>query len=127
MYVLNTAITKNNYSTEAAFTGVVGTNTVCRIPANYLGGTRINPIGSTMRLEVQGSIANTASATFAVNLGLDTTVGTKANSVTVYAATAPTNAVTAVWHCHVDYTVTAFLTSTFSVQVNGFWTQSATA
>lgn len=127
LYTLTSAITKNTYTTEAAFTGVLGTNTVCKIPGNWLMSDVPNPIGRTLRLDAQGTIANTSAATFAVNLGLDPTAGTKANAIAVYAATAPTAAVTAVWHCHVDYLITAYATSTFSAQVNGFWTQSATA
>jgi hypothetical protein len=127
LYSLSTAITKNTYATEAAFTGVVGTNTVCSLQAGWLFNDVPNPVGRVLELEVSGTIANTAAATFAVNLGLDPTAGTKANSVTVYAATAPTAATTTLWHCHAWYTITAFATSTFSAQVNGYWTQSATA
>lgn len=127
LYTLSSAITKNTYTTEAAFTGVLGTNTVCKLPGNWLLNDVPNPIGRVFVLDVHGTIANTAAATFAVNLGFDTTAGAKTNSTTVYAATAPTASVTAVWHCHAKYTVTAFATSTYSVQVNGFWTQSATA
>jgi hypothetical protein len=127
LYSLTSAITKNTYTTEAAFTGVLGTNTVCKVPAGLFMNDVPNPVGRCLQLDVQGTIANTAAATFAVNLGLDPTAGTKANSITVYAATAPTAATTTLWHCHAKYTVTAFATSTFSMQVNGFWTQSAIA
>jgi hypothetical protein len=127
LYSLSSVITKNTYTTEAAFTGVLGTNTVCKLPGEWLLNDVPNPVGRSWKIEVMGTIANTAAATFAVNLGLDPTAGTKANSVTVYAATAPTAATTAVWQCHAWYTCTAFATSTFSAQVNGFWTQSATA
>lgn len=127
LYTLAAAITKNTYTTEAAFTGVVGTNTVCKVRAGLFGDAVPNPVGRSMRLLVAGTIANTAAATFAVNLGMDPTAGTKANAIAVYAATAPTASVTAVWQCVVDYTITAFTTSAMSLQVNGFWTQSATA
>jgi hypothetical protein len=127
IYSLTSAITKNTYTTEAAFTGVVGTNTVCAIPAGLFLNDTPNPVGRVLYLYVAGTIANTAAATFAVNLGLDPTVATKANSVTIYAATAPTAATTTLWNCQAWYTCTAFATSTFSLQVNGFWTQSATA
>ena len=127
LYTLSSAVTKNTYTTEAAFTGVGGTNTVCSLLAGYFLGDVPNPVGRALKLEVSGTIANTAAATFAVNLGWDTTAGTKANPVTVYAATAPTAATTAVWNCQVWYTCTAFTTTAFSLQVNGFWTQSAIA
>lgn len=128
LYTLNTgAITKNTYTTEAAFSGVAGTNTICSLPAGFFATENPNPVGRSLYLMAAGTIANTAAATFAVNLGFDTTAGTKANSTTVYAATAPTASVTAVWQLHAWYTCTAFATSTFSLQVNGFWTQSATA
>ena len=127
LYTLPSSVTKNTYTTEAAFSGVAGTNTLCSLDANFFRGTVPNPVGRSLKLEAHGTIANTAAATFAVNLGLDTAAGTKANSVTVYAATAPTAATTAVWNLQAWYTCTAFATSTFSMQVNGFWTQSATA
>jgi hypothetical protein len=127
LYTLPSAITKNTWTTEAAFTGVLATNTVCALPAGWLLNDVPNPVGRGWKLEAFGTIANTAAATFAVNLGLDPTAGTKANSITVYAATQPTAATTTVWQCHAWYVCTAFATSTFSAQVNGFWTQSATA
>jgi hypothetical protein len=127
LYSLQSSITKNTYTTEAAFTGVVGTNTVCSLDAGFFRNDNPNPLGRMLYLMASGTIANTAAATFAVNLGFDPTAGTKANSITVYAATAPTAATTTQWQCHVWYTCTAFATSTFSLQANGFWTQSATA
>jgi len=127
LYSLSSPITKNTYTTEAAFTGLLGTNTVCKLRGGIYDNDNPNPVGRILTLDVHGSIANTAAATFAVNLGFDPTAGTKANAIAVYAATAPTASVTAVFHCHAVYTCTAFATSTFSLQVNGFWTQSATA
>jgi hypothetical protein len=127
LYTLGAAVTKNTYTTEAAFSGVAGTNTVCELPAGYFALTNPNSVGRSLMLDAHGTIANTAAATFAVNLGFDTASGTKANSVTVYAATAPTPATTTIWQCHVTYTCTAFTTSQFSLQVNGYWTQGATA
>jgi hypothetical protein len=127
LYSLPAAITKNTYTTEAAFSGVLGTNTVCKLDGGYFRNGVPNPVGRTLYLHAEGTIANTAAATFAVSLGLDPTGGTKANAVTVYAATAPTSAVTAPWHMEAWYTCTAFATSTFSLQVNGFWEQEAAA
>jgi len=127
LYTLNAAITKNTYTTEAAFSGVAGTNTVCSLPARFFAGENPNPIGRSLYLVASGTIANTAAATFAVNLGFDTTAGTKANSVGIYSASAPTASVTSTWALEVWYTCTAFATSTISLQVNGRWTQEAIA
>lgn len=127
LYVLPASITKNAWTTEAAFTGVAGTNTLCELPAGLFAVQQPNPISRVLYLFVSGTIQNTAAATFAVNLGLDTTPGTKANSTTVYAATAPTASVTATWFCHAWYTITAYATSTMTVQVNGYWEQEAAA
>ena len=127
LYSLTSAITKNNYTTQAAFTGVLGTNTVCSLPPGWLNNDNPNPVGRSLLLDAWGTIANTAGATFAVALGFDSTAGTIANSITVYAATAPTASTTTLWNCHAEYTCTAFTTSQATFQVNGFWTQSATA
>ena len=35
LYSLTTAITKNTWTTIAAYTGVAGTNTVCSIPPGF--------------------------------------------------------------------------------------------
>lgn len=128
LYSLSAPVTKNTYTTEAAFSGVAGTNTVCSLLPGFFLNDNPNPVGRVLKLKAQGTIANTAAATFAVNLGVDTTPGTKATTnVGVYAATAPTAAVTAVWDMEAEFTCTAFATSTMSLQVNGHWTQSATA
>jgi hypothetical protein len=119
LYSLPASITKNTYTTEAAFSGVAGTNTLCTLDPYYFRADP-NPVGRSLVLEAWGTIGNTAAATFAVNLGLDTTAGTKANSVTVNAAYTPTAAVTAPWMLFARYTCTAYATSTFSLQVNGF-------
>lgn len=127
LYTMTSAVTKNTYTTEAAFTGVIGTNDVCKLRAGIFGDKVPNPVGRCLKLLVTGTIANTTAATFAVNLGFDPTAGTKANAVTVYAATAPTASITTLWRCEVDYTVTAFVSSQMTLQVNGYWAQSATA
>ena len=127
LYSLPTAITKNTYTTEAAFSGVAGTNTLCSLDAGFFRGTDPNPVGRSLYLVASGTIANTSAATFAVNLGFDVTPGTKANPVGIYSASAPTAAVTSTWVLEAWYTCTAFATSTFSMQVNGRWTQEAIA
>lgn len=127
LYTLPASVTKNTYTTEAAFSGVAGTNTLCSLDAGFFRGTNPNPAGRSLLLEAHGTIANTSAATFAVNLGWDTTPGTKANSVGVYSATAPTASVAAAWVLQARYTCTAWDTSTMSLQVNGTWHQEAAA
>lgn len=127
LYTLNAAVTKNTYTTEAAFSGVAGTNTVCSVPPGYFATDNPGPVGRSLCLKAMGTIANTSAATFAINLGLGTTPGTKANSVGVLTATAPVASVTAPWALEAWYTCTAFATSTISLQVNGTWRQEAVA
>lgn len=127
LYNLNTAITKNTYTTQAAFSGVLGTNTVCAIPPGWLLYGNPTPIGRSLLLQASGTIANTSAATFAVALGMDPTAGTINQSITVYAATAPTASTTTLWNLQAFYTCTAYASSTATWQVNGTWTQSATA
>jgi len=122
LYTLTSSITKNTYTTQAAFTGVLGTNTVCNIPANWLlSGTNPNPVGRSLLLEMWGTTATTAAATLAVALGLDPTAGTINQSITVAGALAPTAAVTCPFYMTARYTCTAYLTSTATYQVNGQW------
>jgi hypothetical protein len=127
LYSLQAPVTKNTFTTEAAISGVAGTNPICAIPAGYFAGDVPNPIGRVLLLRAMGTIGNTAAATFAAALGLDVTPGTKVNAVPVMAATAPVAAVTAPWLLEVQYTCTAFATSTMSLQVNGTWRQEALA
>ena len=121
LYTLTTAVTKNTYTTEAAFTGVLGTNTVCALPAGWLLSDVPNPVGRAVHLEAYGTIATTSAATIAVRLGMDPTAGTINQPVTVSAALAPTAALTLPWRLDAWYTCTAFLTSTATFQVNGTW------
>ena len=122
LYTLTSAVTKNTYTTQAAFSGVLGTNTVCAIPANWLmSGTNPNPVGRSLLLEAWGTTATTSAATLAVALGLDPTAGTINQSITVAGALAPTAAVTCPFRLSAYYTCTAFATSTATYQVNGQW------
>ena len=122
LYTLTSAVTKNTYTTQAAFSGVLGTNTVCAIPANWLmSGTNPNPLGRSLLLDVWGTTATTSAATLAVALGLDPTAGTINQSITVAGALAPTAAVTCPFRLQAYYTCTAYATSTATYQVNGQW------
>lgn len=127
LYSLTSAITKNTYTTEAAFTGVLGTNTVCAVPAGFFASDNPNPVGRSLYLKAEGTVATTSAATLAVNLGFDPTAGTKANSVTVMAATAPVAAITATFHFEAWYVCTAFVTSQMTLQVNGRWVMEGAA
>jgi hypothetical protein len=122
LYSLPSAITKNTYTTQAAFSGVLGTNTVCNIPAGWLNsGTNPNPVGRCLYLLAMGTTATTSAATIAVALGLDPTAGTINQSISVAGALAPTAAVTCPWRLDAWYTCTAYATSTATYQVNGTW------
>jgi hypothetical protein len=127
LYSIQAPVTKNTFTTEAAISGVAGTNPICLLPAGYFGNAGINPLGRSLLLKAMGTIQNTAAATFAAALGLDTTPGTKANGIAVMAATAPVASVTAPWSLEAIYTCTAFTTSAMSLQVNGTWRQEAVA
>ena len=120
LYTLPATVTKNTYTTQAAYTGVAGTNPVCSIPPGWLISANPNPVGRSLYLMVYGTIANTAAATFAVNLGLDSAAGTIANSLAVNAAYTPTASVTAPWLLEAWYTCTTFSTSSAVFQVNGW-------
>lgn len=121
LYVMPAAITKNTYTTIAAFTGVAGTNTVCSIPGGLVTNESPNPVGRTFLLEAFGTIATTAAATFAVNLNVNPAVATSTGNVAVAGALAPTAAVTCPWSFRAYITVSAFATSTMTLQINGHW------
>ena len=119
LYTLSSAITKNTYTTQAAYTGVLGTNTLCSIDAGFFRGTDPNPVGRALALEAWGTIANTAAATFANALNVNPTAGTATGNIVMNAAYTPTASVTAPWYVQARMTCTAFATSTFTLQVNG--------
>lgn len=121
LYVMPAAITKNTYTTIAAFTGVAGTNTVCSIPGGLISNESPNPVGRTFLLEAFGTIATTAAATFAVNLNVNPTVATSTGNVAVAGALAPTAAITAPWSLRAYIQCSAFATSTMTLQINGLW------
>jgi hypothetical protein len=126
IYSLPAAVTKNTYTTEAAFSGVLGTNTVCRLRAGYFDAEP-NPVGRSLYMLAKGTIATTTAATLAVNLGFDPAAGTKANQVGVMSATAPVAAITAGWTLEAWYTCQAYATSQITLQVNGSWVMEGSA
>lgn len=121
LYVMPAAITKNTYTTIAAFSGVAGTNTICSIPPGFLTNENPNPVGKTLLLDAFGTIATTAAATFAVNLNINPTAATSTGNVAVAGALAPTAAVTCPFHLRAYITCSAFATSTATYQINGTW------
>ena len=121
LYTMNTAVTKNTYTTIAAITGVAGTNTVCSIPAGWLLNENPNPVGRTLLLEIYGTIATTSAATFAANLNINPTVATSTGNIAVAGALAPTASITAPWHLRAYIMCSAFATSTATYQINGTW------
>jgi hypothetical protein len=121
LYTLNASITKNTYTTIAAFSGVAGTNTICSIPAGWAINEVPNPIGRALYLEAYGTTATTSAATLAVNLNVNPTVATSTGNIAVAGALAPTAAVTCPFNLKAYFTITAFATSTMTLQINGTW------
>lgn len=119
LYSLPASVTKNTYTTIAAYTGVLGTNTVCSIPAGWAMNEGVNPVGRALRMKALGTIANTASATFANAININPTAGTSTGNVTINTAYTPTASVTAGWYLEAFFTITAFATSTMTIQTNG--------
>jgi hypothetical protein len=127
LYSLPTTVTKNTYTTQACMSALAASAPVATIPGNFFGSVP-NGVGRSLLLRAEGTIANTAAATFALALGLDTTPGTIANSITVMTATAPTAAITAPFHLEALFTCQAVGTSGgMTLQVNGFYEMEATA
>lgn len=119
LYALSVAVTKNGWTTIAAYTGVAGTNTVCSIPAGFFSNNSPNPLGRGLYLELHGTIQNTAAATFANAININPTVATSTNNVAINAAYTPTASVTAPFTVEAHITCTAFTTSAMTLQVNG--------
>lgn len=127
LYTLAAAVTKNTYTTEAPIGPLAASAPVPAIPAGFFTSVP-NGVGRSLWLHAEGVIANTAAATFALALGLDTTAGTKANAIQVMAATAPVAAVTAPWHLDAWITCQALgATGGMTLQVNGRFTSEAVA
>jgi hypothetical protein len=119
LYTLSASVTKNTYTTIAAYTGVAGTNTVCAIPAGFFLNDNPNPLGRSLMLQLRGIIANTAAATFANAININPTVATSTNNITINAAYTPTSATTAPFQVEAFIVCTAFATSTMTLQING--------
>jgi hypothetical protein len=127
LYSLPAPVTKNTWTTIFAYTGLVGTNTVCAIPAGWAMNMGVNPIGRALQLKCMGTIQNTAAATFANAINLNPTLATSTSNIPIHAAFTPTSAVTANWVLETWFTITAFTTSLMTVQCNGQITYSTVA
>lgn len=127
LYSLSVAVTKNTWTTIAAYTGVAGTNTICSIPAGFFLNNNPNPLGRGLFLDVRGTIQNTAAATFANAININPTVATTTNNIAINAAYTPTAAVTAPWRVEAMITCTAFTTSAMTLQINGDVTYESVA
>jgi hypothetical protein len=119
LYSLASPVTKNNYTSQAAYTGVVGTNMVASIPAGWALNGNPGPLGRTLHLKVFGTIANTAAATFANAINVNPTPGTTTNAIVINTAYTPTASVTAGWFLDAFLMVSAFATSTMTLQCDG--------
>lgn len=123
LFVTGAAVTKNTFTTQAAISGVLGTNPVCAIPAGFFLNEVPNPVNRSLHLEAYGNIATTSAATFLGALGINPVAGaiTTPAPQTFAGALAPTAAVTCPWRLDAFITCTAFATSTMTLQVNGTW------
>lgn len=127
LYSLAVPVTKNTFTTQALIGPVASTMAVPKIPGGYFSENP-NPLGRGLYLQAFGSIGTTGTPTFAVALGLDTVLGTIANSTTVYTTTTQTGTITAQWNMQAWYTCTAFSeTAGMTLQVNGTWSQTTVA
>lgn len=119
LYSMPAPVTKNAWTTIAAYTGVAGTNTVCSIPAGWFLNGGPNAVGRALELEVWGTIQNTAAATFANAININPTVATSTGNIAMNAAYTPTASVTAPFRVLARMTCTAFTTSQMTLQCNG--------
>ena len=119
LYSLSSSVTKNTYTTIAAYTGVLGTINVCSIPPGWAINNNPAPVGRQLYLKVMGTIANTAAATFANAINVNPTAGTSTGNITINTAYTPTASVTAQWNLEAWILITAFATSTMTLQING--------
>jgi hypothetical protein len=129
LYSLAVPVTKNTYTTQALIGPVATTATVPHIAAGYFSDSP-NPLGRSLYLQAFGTIGNVSAATFAPEMGLDTTPGTLANGIPIYSTTATTSGVTAPFNVQAWITCQAYgdspaTTGGMTLQVNGTWSQAA--
>src|ERR1035441_7964924 len=74
VYSLNTAVTKNTYTTAAAITAPGTTQARAIIPAGFFGSVP-NGVGRGLYVHGSGTVATTSAATFIGQLCLNSTPG----------------------------------------------------
>src|SRR4030095_5012863 len=126
LYSLSAAVTKNTYTTIAAFSGVAGTNTVMSIPAGLFLNNNPAPVGRKLLVVAAGTIGVTATPTFAGAININPTVATTTNNIAMFAATT-LSAASATFQMEAWIMCTAFATSTMTLQINGRWEQEVGA
>jgi len=128
LYTLPAAVTKNTFTTQAIISALTASAPVATIPAGFFINPPASGPGKAVMLKAWGTIANTAAATFSPAIGFDSTPGTINAAQTIYAATAPTASVTAVWTYEAYITARVVgQTGGMTLQVDGRWEQSAAA
>jgi hypothetical protein len=118
-YSMPAAVTKNTYTAQAVISAVASSSVPrCLIPANYF-----SLIGKSMHFEANGTIANTAAATFVCAGGLDTAAGTIGGTggATLFttAAVTPTSATVCPFTLVFDVVAQAIGNLGTTLQING--------
>lgn len=128
LYTLPAAVTKNTYTTQAIMSALAASAPVATIPANYFINPPASGPGKALFLKALGTIANTASATFALGLGIDPTPGTIANAQALSTTIAPPGGTTTC-EFHIEAWITARVvgqTGGMTLQIDGSFVMDAT-
>jgi hypothetical protein len=98
LYGLPAPVTKNTFTTQAVISAPAATQDVANVKGGYWqGGTE--GLGRPLWVHAEGTIANTAAATFQMVLGWDPTPGTLGSTLaTPWPTLAPTAATTSIWY-----------------------------
>jgi hypothetical protein len=127
LYSLATPVTKNTYTTQALIGPVAASAPVPHIAGGFFSDEP-NPLGRSLYLQAFGLIGTTTGPpTFWPELGLDTTPGTLANGIPIYASISQTASVIAQWNMQAWITCQAFGETAMTLQVNGTWSQATVA
>lgn len=127
LYALATPITKNTYTTVAPISApAAGTVARCVVPGRYFSSVP-NGIGRSLWLHAEGTIANTAAATFLGQLGWDPTAATLAGAITYWPVLAPTASTVCLWSLDAWYTCQQVGPAGLTLQVNVEYEQSVVA
>lgn len=118
-YSLPAPVTKNTYTTQAVISAAASSSVPrCMIPANYF-----SLIGKSAHFEANGTIANTAAATFIFAAGLDAAAGTIAGTggATLFTTSAvtPTASTTCPFTLEFDLVASAVGNAGTTLQVAG--------